>query len=450
MNKSHILTLVTVLITYSLSAQTVTLDNGIAKMDISLSGGIITELSLNTIDLNPIHQYGHFICFDRWGPSSPEDQALGIPWHGNGSKISWTLHQEPVLKDGHYFAEMSCLLPIIKLGLNRKIYLNSNSSVFKVVEEISNHDDSIKVFNLVQHPTIGAPFLDETTIVDTKVDSGFSQAGNLPPTPAEIITWPEAVVDGDSTDLRYLSGDYAWWGPVVSFILDEKEEYRWVTAVNPSLNLMVGYIWSTSDYPWLNLWSEIKSSVPFARGLEFGSTGLHQTWPEVLEMDTIFGKKLYEEIEKDTTILKSYYAFLSEIPSDYKGVESVTIEGDTIKVEEYGMDPERSIELDISGFLTGIEDTWATQPEGIVLSQNFPNPFYSETQIEYRLPDKGHVQLEVFNAIGQSVQLLVDEIQDAGNYLVSYNASGLPGGLYYYRIKAGNTRVQKKMICFSP
>ncbi len=448
MNKLYIITLLTALLGYTLSAQTVTLDNGIAKMDISLNGGVITELSLNTIDLNPIHQYGHFICFDRWGPSSPEDLALGIPWHGNASKISWTLHQEPIQKEDHYFAEMSCILPIVKLGLNRKIYLNGNSSVFKVVEEISNHNDSAKVFNLVQHPTIGAPFLDETTIVDTQVDSGYSQSGNLPPLPADVITWPEAMVDGDSTDLRYLTGDHTWWQSVVSFILDEKEEFRWVTAVNPSLNLMVGYIWPTSDYPWLNLWLNLKSNAPFARGLEFGSTGLHQTWPEVLEMDTIFGKNLYEKLNVGDSIKKSYYAFLSEIPSDYKGVESVTIVGDTIKVEEYGMDPERSIELDISGFLTGIEDTWTTQSEGFVLSQNFPNPFSSETIIEYSLPIEGKVHLEVFNASGQSVQILVDEFQRAGKYKVTFNTSGLSSGMYFYHIIAGNKRQKKKMIHF--
>jgi len=448
MEKFQISILIAFLISQSLFSQTVTLDNGIAKMDINLTGGVITELSLNAIDLNPIHQYGHFICFDRWGPSSPADQALGIPWHGNGSKVTWTLHEGPILKEDHYFAEMSCLLPIVKLGLSRKIYLNSNSSVFKVVEEISNHDDSTKVVNLVQHPTIGAPFLDESTIVDTEVDSGFSQAGNLPPTPADVFTWPEAVVDGDSTDLRYLSGDYTWWGPVVSFILDEKEEYRWVTAVNPSLNLMMGYIWPTSDYPWFNLWSEIKNSVPFARGLEFGSTGLHQPWPELLEMDTIFGKKLYEEIDVDTTLLKSYYAFLSEIPSDYKGVESVTVAGGIITVEEYGLDPARSIELDISSFPTGINASQTKQPGKFVLLQNYPNPFSSETSIEYSLPIGRNVHLEVFNAMGQSVGILVDEFQGAGNYQVTFNASGLTSGMYYCRIIAGKNQLQTKMICF--
>lgn len=449
MYRSYFLLLINLLIAYSLAAQTVTLDNGIAKMNISLSGGVITELSLNNIDINPIHQYGHFICFDRWGPSSPEDQALGIPFHGNASKLTWTVHQEPVLRDGHYFAEMSCFLPIVKLGLNRKIYLNGNSSVFKVIEEISNHNDTTKVFNLVQHSTIGTPFLDETTIVDSRVDSGYSQAGNLPPTSTDVFTWPEAVVDGDTTDLRYLAADHSWSQSVVSFILDEKEEYRWVTAVNPSLNLMVGYIWPTSDYPWLNLWLRLQNHAPFARGLEFGSTGLHQTWPELLAMDTIFGKKLYEEIDVDETILKSYYAFLSEIPSDYKGVASVTIVGDNIKVEEYGLEPERSIELDISGFLTGIEDKWITLAERFVLSQNFPNPFHSETIIEYNLPHEGKVHLEVFNARGRSVQVLVDEFQEAGKYRVTFKTSGLSSGMYFYRIIAGNKQQQKKMMYFS-
>jgi hypothetical protein len=446
MKKFQISALMAFLFLNHLSAQIVTLDNGVAKMKISLNGGVISEVSLNAIDLNPIHEYGHFICFDRWGPSSPEDEALGIPFHGEGSKISWTLHQGPVLNEGLYYAEMSCTLPIVKLGLKREIYLSNNSSVFKVVEEITNHNDSAKFYNLVQHPTIGSPFLDETTIIDTKVDSGFSQAGNLPPTPAEIFTWPEALVDGDSTDLRYLSGDDNWWQSVVTFSVDEKDEYGWVTAVNPSLNLMIGYVWPTADYPWLNLWQSIKDSKPFARGLEFGSTGLHQSWPTILEIDTILGKKLYEEINVDDTITKLYYTFLSEIPGDYKGVESVSMDGNKIKIEEYGLDTTRSIELEIIGTPTSIYAYEEFADQKKLLSQNYPNPFNGETIIDYNLPDAGHVHLEVLNGTGNRIQILVDEIQPAGNHSVSFDASRLPGGLYYYRIIAGDTRLQKKMI----
>ncbi|MFH0757971.1 MAG: hypothetical protein V2B15_11850 [Bacteroidota bacterium] len=356
MKKTHLLVLITLFTACSLSAQTVTLDNGIARMNLTLNGGTITEFSLNAVDVNPMHDYGHFLCFDRWGPSSPEDQALGIPFHGEASKVNWTLHQEPVRKEGYYFTEMSCYLPIVKLGMHRKIYLDQNAPVFKVVEEISNHNVAPRVFNVVQHATLGAPFLDETTIVDTRVVSGFSQAGTLPPTPGEVFSWPGAVVDGDATDLRYIASDHTWISAVVTFTLDEKEAYGWVTAVNPSLNLMVGYLWQTSEYPWLNLWFNFRNEKPFARGLEFGSTGLHQPWPTVLEMESILGKKLYDELEVDEKVTKSYYAFLSEIPSDYKGVSSVTIVGEKIRVEEYGADPDRSITLDISGILDPLED----------------------------------------------------------------------------------------------
>ncbi len=446
MNKFYVPIFIAFLVAYPLSAQTVTLDNDQVKMEISLDGGVITRMSLSTIDLNPIHEIGHFICFDRWGPSSPEDEALGIPWHGNGSKVQWTLNQEPILRQGQYFTEMSCMLPVVKLGMNRKIYLNGNSSVFKVVEEITNYNDAPKVFNLVQHPTLGAPFLDESTLVDTQADSGFSQKGNLPPAPSDVFTWPEVVEDGNSTDLRYLTTDQNWVPSVVSFILDEKEEYRWVTAVNPSLNLMVGYVWPSSDYPWLNLWYNLKNNAPFARGLEFGSTGLHKTWPELLQMDTIFGKKLYEELDVEETVVKSYYAFLTEIPSDYKGVASVSVVGDTIQVDEYGLDPERRLMLNIQDNTTGFESTANIQPGGFVLSQNAPNPFTHETGIEYSLAGEGQVRLKVYNATGQCVQTLVNEFQAAGDYKVTFSSCGLPCGIYFYQLKAGYHQLQKKMI----
>jgi hypothetical protein len=451
MNRFLIPQLIILLAICPLSAQTVTLDNSIARMDLSLKGGIITGLRLNSVALNPIHEYGHFICFDRWGPSSPEDQALGIPWHGEGSSVTWALDQEPVLKGGYYFTEMSCLLPIVKLGMDRKIYLDEHSPVFRVVEQVSNHGESKRVFNLVQHSTIGPPFLDETTIVDTEVDSGFSQAGNLPPASGDVFTWPEALVDGIPMDLRYLSGDQAWWQAVVTFILDEAGEYSWVTAVNPSLNLMLGYIWPTAEYPWLNFWVQIQGASPFARGLEFGTTGLHQPWPELLQIDTIFGKKLYKELDVEEKASKSYYVFLSEIPADYRGVESVTMAGDKIVVEEYGLDPERSIELDISGIPDSLEDVTSIKDTGEVPSsgfglRNYPNPFLSSTTISFDLPEDSHVDLTVYDMSGRVVETLVDGNMAGSRYHVQFNPGHAAGTTFINRLTTDHAVVTRKMV----
>lgn len=431
----------------TLFSQTVQLNNDIVTMTISLSGGTITELGLTGNNVNPLHsEYGHFLCFDRWGPSSKEDKELGIPFHGEASKTTWTLIQETTSEEGHSFVEMSCLLPIIQLGMNRKIYLNDNTSVFKVVEEITNHNDGPKVFNLVQHPTIGAPFLDENTVVDTEADSGFSQSGTLPPTPGDVITWPEDIVDGDLTDLRYLKTDHSWNSSVVSFVLDQTEEHRWVTIVNPSLNLMLGYIWPASEFPWLNMWLRLKDGAPFARGLEFGTTGLHKTWPEILETEQIFGKRLYEEIGVNDTVIKTYYTFMTQVPSDYEGVEAVSMNNNKIRIEPYGLDSSKTIELSLLSLDTGIESFASKQTSDFSLDQNFPNPFNNQTTIGYEIRSSGKVKLEVFNALGQNIATLVDAVQKAGSYRGYFDASGLPGGIYLYRLSFGNHHSQKIMV----
>ena len=56
------------------------------------------------------------------------------------------------------------------------------------------------------------------------------------------------------------------------------------------------------------------------------------------------------------------------------------------------------------------------------LSPNFPNPFNSTTQIAYRLATPGPVRLVIYNAMGQPVQTLVDQVQTAGWYRVTWNA----------------------------
>jgi len=56
------------------------------------------------------------------------------------------------------------------------------------------------------------------------------------------------------------------------------------------------------------------------------------------------------------------------------------------------------------------------------------------------------VTLELFNATGQLVQTLVNGFRVAGDHIVSLHASGLPAGIYSYRLRAGNSQSQKKMI----
>jgi hypothetical protein len=77
-----------------------------------------------------------------------------------------------------------------------------------------------------------------------------------------------------------------------------------------------------------------------------------------------------------------------------------------------------------------------TAPATYVLSQNYPNPFNPSTNIRYSLPYRSHVTLAVFNALGQQVAQLVDGEMQGGQHEVKFNASGLAGGVFYYRMQA--------------
>lgn len=85
-------------------------------------------------------------------------------------------------------------------------------------------------------------------------------------------------------------------------------------------------------------------------------------------------------------------------------------------------------------------------PSRLTLAGNYPNPFNPTTRIEYTLSKRDLVNLTVFNMAGQEVARLVDETQSAGTYVVRFDASKLPSGVYLYRLQAGNKFLTRKMM----
>jgi hypothetical protein len=85
-------------------------------------------------------------------------------------------------------------------------------------------------------------------------------------------------------------------------------------------------------------------------------------------------------------------------------------------------------------------------PTKFQLEQNYPNPFNPVTIIKYQLPNKSLVTLKVFDILGKEVEILVNEEKDAGYYQLSFNASSLSSGIYFYTLQTGSNIVTKKMI----
>jgi len=97
--------------------------------------------------------------------------------------------------------------------------------------------------------------------------------------------------------------------------------------------------------------------------------------------------------------------------------------------------------------VTAIESDEPKYPQEYILSQNYPNPFNPTTIINYELPNASNVKLIVYDVLGREVETLVNKTQHPGKHSVTFDASGLASGVYYYKIKTGTNYEQtRKML----
>lgn len=96
--------------------------------------------------------------------------------------------------------------------------------------------------------------------------------------------------------------------------------------------------------------------------------------------------------------------------------------------------------------LTSVSSQQSSLPGEFTLDQNYPNPFNPETVINYELQVTNYVSLKVYDAAGKIVSVLFDGKQNAGSYNIKFDGTGLPGGVYFYRLEAGSYKETKRMM----
>jgi tetratricopeptide (TPR) repeat protein len=84
-------------------------------------------------------------------------------------------------------------------------------------------------------------------------------------------------------------------------------------------------------------------------------------------------------------------------------------------------------------------------PSGYAV-MNYPNPFNPSTIISYQLPKDGVVTVKVFDILGREIKTLVEGYKAQGTYTISFDASKLASGIYFYQLRAGNFVSTKKML----
>ena len=98
--------------------------------------------------------------------------------------------------------------------------------------------------------------------------------------------------------------------------------------------------------------------------------------------------------------------------------------------------------------LTNISGLKSQKYPKLILPQNYPNPFNPVTTIKYTIQKKAHVRIEIYNSIGQRIELLLDKDQIPYKYNIQWNASinQLPSGVYFYQVTLDDETHYRRMI----
>ena len=160
-----------------------------------------------------------------------------------------------------------------------------------------------------------------------------------------------------------------------------------------------------------------------------------------------------------------------QVLSDEAGVLALVAHGDVVSDGEVGLSLVFRARTEIEDTVIEITDSqtydsefgfnrlalpapvqFQTRPEAFALANNYPNPFNPATTIKYALPQAADVELTVYNVVGQAVRTLVAEHQNAGRYVVEWDATNdsghsLSSGMYFYRLEASGEFLEvKKML----
>jgi len=96
--------------------------------------------------------------------------------------------------------------------------------------------------------------------------------------------------------------------------------------------------------------------------------------------------------------------------------------------------------------LTGVFENPGVVPKGYLLYQNYPNPFYGSTMFRFEIPEKSFVHLKVYNLLGEEIVDVAGKEFNPGSHSVTFDASGLSGGIYFYAINVNDFAQTRKMI----
>ena len=150
-------------------------------------------------------------------------------------------------------------------------------------------------------------------------------------------------------------------------------------------------------------------------------------------------------IQPDDTVVVVYEVTCSTVGSYDLPLHTIIAHDGTTGI--FGFSDSLIVQFDVSLDI----DNRQNLPNSFSLGQNYPNPFNPTTTIEFSIPERSFVTIEIYNLLGQSVTTLVQQNLPAGNHFVKWNGltktdKSAPSGVYFYKLMTQNREISKKML----
>ncbi|MFA6365529.1 MAG: T9SS type A sorting domain-containing protein [Candidatus Paceibacterota bacterium] len=188
------------------------------------------------------------------------------------------------------------------------------------------------------------------------------------------------------------------------------------------------------------------------KSISFGSLHIHGMKTDTFTISNIGNLPLHAQFKSTDTHFKVMSEVISLNVFETRKI-SVLFVADSIPraitgmilVSHDGLLSPDTIEVS-ANILTGVANDNSEIPRTFCMHQNYPNPFNPTTTIRYELPRTTHITLTVYDALGRSVEILVNGMMPQGIHEAHFDASHLPSGIYFCRIEADEYREIKKML----
>jgi len=282
--------------------------------------------------------FGHFVCVDGFGPASPEEQAAGLPQHGEARRARYEI-QELSHKGNLQTLSLAAELPLVQETFTRTIRLVDGENVLAIDSELENLMAFDRPVNWAEHATIGAPFLERGKTV---VDMSAVRASTRPHAAEDPLhrlaslqefRWPMAPgIDGALIDLR--PAGLAASGDHTTCLMQRDRPTAFVTFLHPEKRLLLGCVFRPDEFPWVQNWEHYPGDDQLARGLEFSTQPFDVPRREAIDTHTFFGAPTWRWLPAKSRIRSKFLLFWTRTPDNFCKIDDVEIKNGTLLIRD--------------------------------------------------------------------------------------------------------------------